>query len=97
MSEESQTWKSIRAMRVRLRDEFNVDGDELLRGLSDKSVFTHLEERRIRDITDPKKRFDELFDELFKKNPQKHIESFLKTLTEMGRGDVVRVLQGKGI
>ena len=84
-------------MREKLRDEFNVDGDELVRRLGSKNVFTHPEEKRIRDITDSKKRFDEFFDELFKKNPEEHIESFLKTLTEMKREDVVKVLQGKGI
>ncbi|CAG0894640.1 unnamed protein product [Darwinula stevensoni] len=94
MSDEPQTWIRIRANRLKLRDEFNVDGDELLRSLSDKAVFTLHEEKRIRAITDPTMRFDELFHILFNKNPQKYFDVVLEALDHIGRQDAVIFLQG---
>ena len=89
-----QKWDRIRANRVRLRDECNVNLDELLRRLSDKGVFSHHEEEQIKEKIDAANRFDVFFRLLFYKNPERHLDDFLQALRDMGRDDVVDFLQG---
>ncbi|CAG0892906.1 unnamed protein product [Darwinula stevensoni] len=80
-------WNIIRANRLVLRDEYNVDGKELLRNLSDKNVFTPPEEKQIRSKDDPRELYDELFEILFHKDGNKYVSIFLNTLTAIGRQD----------
>ncbi|CAG0895641.1 unnamed protein product [Darwinula stevensoni] len=90
----STTWDRIRENRMRLRDEFNLDFQELLRSLSDKGVFTLIEGQQIRGKPTPKQQFDELFDILICKNPQLYYPVFLKALTDIDRKDVRDFLEG---
>ncbi|CAG0900525.1 unnamed protein product [Darwinula stevensoni] len=90
----SLTWDRIRANRRRLRDHFNLDFRELLRSLSDRSVFLPIEEQQIRGITTPILQFDEFFDLLLRKNPQQYVPIFLEALVEIGREDIRDALQG---
>ncbi|CAG0886567.1 unnamed protein product [Darwinula stevensoni] len=88
-----KTWDKIRQHRRRIRDDFNLDVDELLRFSSDKEVFTNNEEKIIRGVGDLSERFDKLFDILFTKNVDR-IPLFLETLSAMGRNDIRMFLQG---
>ncbi|CAG0887761.1 unnamed protein product [Darwinula stevensoni] len=88
-----KTWDTIRQHRRRIRDDFNLDVDELLRFLSDKKVFTHNEEKIIRRVDDLSERFDKLFDILLVKNLDM-IPLFLEALSAMGRNDLRMFLQG---
>ncbi|CAG0904881.1 unnamed protein product, partial [Darwinula stevensoni] len=88
IGEDLKTWDKIRANRRKLRDEYNVDGEELLRCLSDRNVFTAPEEKQIRSKENPKLLYDELFEILLHKNPQKYAPVFLDALTVIGRQDV---------
>ncbi|CAG0890493.1 unnamed protein product [Darwinula stevensoni] len=87
ISEDLKTWDNIRTNRRTLRDEYNVDGDELLRSLSDKKVFTADEEKHIRSRGSSRERYDELFQQLFHKNPKIYVLVFLEALTAIGRQD----------
>ncbi|CAG0902223.1 unnamed protein product [Darwinula stevensoni] len=86
INEEQETWDLIRANRRKLRDDYNLDFEELLLSLSEKKVFTAPEEKQIRS-KENRKLFDELFEILVHKNPKKFIPVFLHTLTEIGRQD----------
>ncbi|CAG0894304.1 unnamed protein product [Darwinula stevensoni] len=88
ISEDLKTWDKIRANRRKLRDEYNVDVEELLRCLSDRNVFTAHEEKQIRSKENPKLLYDELFEILLHKNPKKYAPVFLDALTVIGRQDV---------
>ncbi|CAG0894593.1 unnamed protein product [Darwinula stevensoni] len=88
-----KTWDKIRQHRRRIRDDFNLDVDELLRFSSDKEVFTNNEEKIIRGVGDLSERFDKLFDILLTKNVDR-IPLFLETLSAMGRNDIRMFLQG---
>ncbi|CAG0895503.1 unnamed protein product, partial [Darwinula stevensoni] len=87
INEDLETWDLIRANRRKLRDDYNLDFQELLLSLSEKKVFTATEEKQIRSKENGKL-FDELFDILVHKNPKKFIPVFLHTLAEIGRQDV---------
>ncbi|CAG0886566.1 unnamed protein product [Darwinula stevensoni] len=88
-----ENWDTIRQHRRRIRDDFNLDVDELLGFLSDKRVFTHNEEKIIRRVDDLSERFDKLFDILLVKNLDM-IPLFYETLSAMGRNDIREFLQG---
>ncbi|CAG0895406.1 unnamed protein product [Darwinula stevensoni] len=93
MHEPQRNWETIREHRRKLRDEFNLDVDELLRSLSEKKVFTHNEERIIRRVDDLSERFDKLFDILLVKHVEM-IRLFYEALSAMGRNDIKEFLQG---
>ncbi|CAG0898889.1 unnamed protein product [Darwinula stevensoni] len=86
-SENLISWNVIKANRLVLRDEYNVDGKELLRSLSDKNVFTLFEAKQIRSKDDPRELYDELFEILFHKDRNKYVSIFLNALTAIGRQD----------
>ena len=92
--DQRQTWDRIRANRAKLRDECNVDFDELLLRLCEKGVFSQHEERQIREAAVHTTRFHVFFDVLFYKNPERHFNDFLQALKDIRRDDVVAFLQG---
>ncbi|CAG0901620.1 unnamed protein product [Darwinula stevensoni] len=88
------SWDRIIKNRLKLRDEFNIDPNELRRSLSDKKVITIIEEQQIRGKQNPKEQYDELFTILLSKNPQECVPKFYEALTDIRRQDVRDFLQG---
>ncbi|CAG0903268.1 unnamed protein product [Darwinula stevensoni] len=88
------SWDKINERRLQIRDKYMVDTLELLRTLEQTSVFTYLEAKQVREITDLRKQYDELFNVLTSKNPKKYVPIFLQALVDMDREDVRDFLQG---
>ncbi|CAG0894940.1 unnamed protein product, partial [Darwinula stevensoni] len=87
------SWDRIRWNMPKLRDVFNLDPVELRRALSDKNVITFMEDRHIRMNPYLHEQYAELFNILFKKNPEEWIPKFYEALEDMGRKDIRNFLQ----
>ncbi|CAG0899528.1 unnamed protein product [Darwinula stevensoni] len=94
ISDELQTWDRIKANRVKLRDDFAVNFDELVRSLVGRGAITSQDETRFQKIHDTQRRFDEICVNLFRQNPQIYVPVFPKALSDIGRQDVVEFLKG---
>ncbi|CAG0899849.1 unnamed protein product [Darwinula stevensoni] len=94
MRRNMSSWDRIKQNRMKLRDVFNLDPNELRRRLSEKRVITDMEDQQIRRNHDLKEQYDELFRILSSKNTGKCVTKFYEALTDMDRDDIIEFLQG---
>ena len=90
---EQHNWGTIKKNQTKLRDDYGVDDDKLLEALVSKDLFLSLEEKAIRKLTDPIKRFDKIFEILCTKDPIKFQPIFIASLKEVNYG-AATFLQG---
>ncbi|CAG0894392.1 unnamed protein product [Darwinula stevensoni] len=78
-----------------LRERFNLKSDDLLEALdeTDGKVFRFGEVETIKAISEPEKRFDEIFDILFAKNPNVYYDVLLNALKALDRQDILDFLE----
>ncbi|CAG0894939.1 unnamed protein product [Darwinula stevensoni] len=88
------SWDRIRRNRLKLRDHFHLNPNDLQRSLRDRNVITVMEDRHISMMPYLREQFEELFDILFLRNPQECIPKFYEALEDMERKDIRDFLQG---
>ncbi|CAG0899827.1 unnamed protein product, partial [Darwinula stevensoni] len=95
MKKDERTWNNIRKNWRQLRERFNLKSDDLLKALdeTDGKVFRFGEVETIKAISEPEKRFDEIFDILFAKNPNVYYDVLLNALKALDRQDILDFLE----
>ncbi|CAG0890055.1 unnamed protein product [Darwinula stevensoni] len=88
------SWDRIRRNRLKLRDHFALNPNDLLPSLMHRNVITFIEDQQIRMKPYLPEQFEEFFDILFMKNPQECIPKFYEALVDINRESIRDFLQG---